>query len=87
VFAGRWAFAEAMADYQRRRDTESLPIYEFTTQLATLEPPPPEIQGLFVPMAGNQRAMDGFVSVMAGTLSPPDFFDPADLAELLTGTA
>ena len=87
VFAGRRSFAEAMTDYQRHRDTESLPIYEFTTQLATLEPPPPEMQQLTAAMAGNQRAMDAFVSVFAGTLAPTDFFDPANLSHLLAAAA
>ena len=34
-------FDAAMADYQRERDEHVLPMYEFTCQLATLEPPPP----------------------------------------------
>ena len=38
------SFELAMADYQARRDTQVLPMYEFTTELATLEPPPPELQ-------------------------------------------
>jgi hypothetical protein len=30
-----------MSRYHRARDAHAMPIYEFTTQLATLEPPPP----------------------------------------------
>jgi hypothetical protein len=37
-------------------------------------------------MHGNPRAMDDFVSVYAGTLSPTDFFDPANLGPLLAAT-
>ena len=33
-----------MIDYQRDRDAKVLPMYEFTRQLASLEPPPPEMQ-------------------------------------------
>ena len=40
------------------RDAHVLPIYEFTTQLATLEPPPPEMQQLLGAVHGNQDAMD-----------------------------
>ena len=32
-----------MGGYQRERDEHALPIYEFTCQLATMEPPPPEV--------------------------------------------
>ena len=53
------------------------PIYEFTTQLATLEPPPPELQRLLGAVHGDQSAMDDFVSVSADTFSPVAFFDPA----------
>jgi hypothetical protein len=49
-------------------------MYAFTTQLATLEPPPPEVQQLFRSIHGNQKAMDGFVQMNAGTISPPQFF-------------
>jgi len=34
-------------------------------------------------MQGNQAAMDDFVSVMATTLSPPEFFSPENTARIL----
>jgi hypothetical protein len=72
-----------MAHYQQTRDERVLPIYEFTTQLATLEPPPPEMQQLLAAVSGNQQAMDGFVSVTAGTLSPLQFFDPENIGRIM----
>jgi flavin-dependent dehydrogenase len=86
---GEWlsgirSYGEAMADYQRLRDEEVLPMYEFTTQLATLEPPPPEMQQLIGAIHGNQEAMDDFVGVNVGTLSPAAFFDPANLGRLMS---
>ena len=83
VFTGARPFAAAMAEYQQDRDTAAFPIYEYTTQLATLEPPPPEVQALLGAIAGDQAAMDGFVSVTAGTLSPAAFFAPANVASIL----
>jgi 2-polyprenyl-6-methoxyphenol hydroxylase-like FAD-dependent oxidoreductase len=83
AFADRRTFDVAMSDYQRRRDADSLPVYEFTTQLAPLEPPPPEMQQLFAAIAGNQPAMQDFVSLFAGTLSLRDFFDPGNLADVM----
>jgi 2-polyprenyl-6-methoxyphenol hydroxylase-like FAD-dependent oxidoreductase len=73
-FSGQRSFDDAMAEYQRRRDEQSLPMYEMTCQLATLEPPPPEMQRLLGAIAGNRSAMDGFARMNAGTLSPADFF-------------
>ena len=60
-----------------------LPIYEFTTQLATLEAPPPEMQQLLGAVHGNQEAMDAFVSITAGTVSPVEFFDPDNIGRLM----
>ncbi|HEX6584871.1 MAG TPA: NAD(P)/FAD-dependent oxidoreductase [Thermoleophilaceae bacterium] len=83
AFAERRPYDEAMADYQRARDEEVLPIYEFTNEFAKIEPPPPEMQQLIEAMAGNQEAMDGFVSVMAGTLPAPEFFGPENAGRIM----
>ena len=83
-FSGRRSFAEAMATYHQTRDTKAMPIYEFTTQLATLEAPPPEMQQLLGAVYGNQDAMDAFVSVTAGTVSPIEFFDPEHIGRIMT---
>jgi 2-polyprenyl-6-methoxyphenol hydroxylase-like FAD-dependent oxidoreductase len=68
------AFDLAMGGYQRGRDEHVLSMYEFTCQLATLDPPPPEMQQLFASIAGNQKAMDRFAQMNAGTISPAEFF-------------
>jgi 2-polyprenyl-6-methoxyphenol hydroxylase-like FAD-dependent oxidoreductase len=41
VWSGAVSFEEALGRYQIERDNAALPMYEFTTQLATREPPPP----------------------------------------------
>ena len=87
VFSGRATFDDAMTAAHHARDAHLLRMYEFTTQMATLEPSPPEMQQLLAAMAGKPRAMDAFVSVVAGTLSPAEFFDPAKLGLLLTRAA
>jgi 2-polyprenyl-6-methoxyphenol hydroxylase-like FAD-dependent oxidoreductase len=73
AFSGARSFDEAMRAYQRDRDEHVLPMYEFTCQLATLQPPPPEMQHLLGAIQGNQRAMDGFAQMNAGTISPAAF--------------
>jgi 2-polyprenyl-6-methoxyphenol hydroxylase-like FAD-dependent oxidoreductase len=83
VWDGEASFDDALGRYQANRDAAAVPMYEFTTQLATLEPPPPEMQELLGAMAGSQAAMDAFVSVNAGTMSPAEFFDPDHLARVL----
>ena len=83
TFAERRPYEHAMADYQRARDEEALPIYGFTCDFAKLEPPPPEMQQLIGAMQGNQEAQDGFVSVMAGTLPAPLFFGPENAGRIM----
>jgi len=87
ALTGARSFDEAMDEYQRERDEHALPIYEFTTQLATLEPPPPEMQQLLGALHGNQEAIDGFVSVNAGCLSPMDFFSPDNIGRIMGAAA
>ena len=76
TLAGRRPFGDAMAGYQRCRDARVLPMYEFTTQLGSLEPPPPPLQRVLAGSVGRQAAMDRFAGVFAGTVSPAEFFAP-----------
>jgi len=84
AFSGARSYEEAMSVYQRTRDAQVLPIYEFTTQLATLEAPPMEMQQLLGAVHGNQDAMDAFVSLTAGTVSPVEFFDPENIGRIMS---
>jgi flavin-dependent dehydrogenase len=83
AIAGRRSWEEGMSDYQRTRDGEALPVYEFTDDFAQLQPPPPEMQQLLGAMHGNQDAMDGFVSVQAATLPAPEFFAPENVGRIM----
>ena len=74
ALSGTLSFGEAMSRYQTARDEHALPMYEFTTQLATLQPPPEELRHLLAAVHGNQEAMDSFARTNAGVTSPADFF-------------
>ena len=80
--SGAQAFDDAMASYQRTRDEHVLPMFEFTTMLATLEPPPPEMQQLLGAVHGNQEAMDAFARVNAGVTSPAEFFSEENVGRI-----
>ncbi len=83
ALSGRRPFDAAMADYQATRDEHVLPTYEMTTQLATLQPPPPEMQQVLGAVHGNPAAMDAFVRVNAGVDSPAEFFSPENVGRTL----
>ena len=84
--SGKRPLEEALADYERQRNEATMPMYELTCQLALLQPPPPEMQQLLGAIHGNQRAMDAFVQMNAGTISPAKFFAPENLAALMSPT-
>ncbi len=85
TFRGERDFSGAMSDYQSVRDAQALPMYEFTCELATLEPPPPELVGLLTAINGNQDAMDEFARLNAGVVSPAAFFAPDNVERLVAG--
>ena len=86
AFTGGRSFEAAMGDYQATRDRQVLPMYELTTQLATLEPPPPDFQQLLFAMHNNEDAMGGFVRVPAGVTSPAEFFSEESVGRMLAAT-
>jgi flavin-dependent dehydrogenase len=81
------SFDDAMAEYQRVRDARGGAMYDFTCELATLEPPPPELLQLLQAVDGNQAAMDGFARLNAGTISPAEFFAPEATAAIFAAAA
>ena len=81
-FSGRSTFEDAMAGYQAQRDDASIAMYEFTAQFAAMQPPPPEMQQLMRAIHGNQQAMDGFVRVFAGVVSPAEFFSEKNIERI-----
>jgi 2-polyprenyl-6-methoxyphenol hydroxylase-like FAD-dependent oxidoreductase len=83
ALTGTRSFEDAMGDYQHTRDQHVRPIYEFTCQLALLEPPPPEMQQLFGAIHGNQTAMDGFAQMNAGTISPAAFLSAENIGAIM----
>jgi 2-polyprenyl-6-methoxyphenol hydroxylase-like FAD-dependent oxidoreductase len=81
---GESTYAAAMDQWHRERDSHALPMYEFTSQMATLEPPPPELQQLLLAATSHQSFMDDFVSVVSGALSPTAFFSADNVGRILS---
>ena len=87
ALSGARPYDVAMKDYQTARDAAVLPMYEFTTEIATLEPPSPELATLLGAMPGDQQAMDGFCRMAAGVDSPADFFAEPNVGAILARAA
>jgi flavin-dependent dehydrogenase len=81
--AGECSFDAAMGEYQFVRDAACHAMYEFTAELASLEPPPPEMQQVLAAVSGDDEAMDGFTRVAAGVTSPAEFFADENVGRIL----
>jgi len=87
AFSDQRSYEEGMSEYQRARDHDAMPVYDFTDDFAMLQPPPPEMQQLIGAMHGNQEAMNAFVSVQAATLPAPEFFAPKNVGRIMADAA
>src|SRR5207237_3127943 len=52
-FSGRRSFDAALGEYEQARNAAAMPVYEFTSQLASLQPPPPEMAQLLFALSGQ----------------------------------
>lgn len=85
--SGRRPLEDALAEYERRRNEASRPIFELTCKLATLQPPSPEQQRLFAALRENQDQTNRFFGTIAGTVPVPEFFSPENLARIMGSVA
>jgi tetratricopeptide (TPR) repeat protein len=84
-FSGEHPLSEALSDYERRRNEHVLPMYEFTCQLASFEPPSPEMQQLFAALCGNQVETNRLLGTVVGTVPIPEFFSLQNIERIVTG--
>jgi hypothetical protein len=61
-------------------------MYEFTYQLARLEPPPPPMQQLFAALRANRDATNAFFSALSGAISIRDFLAEENLARVMSAS-
>jgi len=81
--SGDGAFEELMDAHERGRNERVRPMFEFTTQLATLDPPPPRMQALFGALRDNQDATNAFLSAITGAIPLPDFMSDENLGRIM----
>jgi 2-polyprenyl-6-methoxyphenol hydroxylase-like FAD-dependent oxidoreductase len=83
AFSDRRPLAEGLAEYEANRNERVTPLFHFTCELASLEPPPPAIQQLFGAMHGNQRATNQFFGAITGAIPLPEFMDPENIGRIM----
>ena len=85
--SGRGTFEELLAAHEATRNERVRPMYEFTTQLAALEPPPPEMQMLFGALRGNQDATNAFLSAITGAIPLNEFLSPENVGRIVAAAS
>jgi 2-polyprenyl-6-methoxyphenol hydroxylase-like FAD-dependent oxidoreductase len=84
--SGTGTLEDLLATHEAGRNERVRPMYEFTSQLAALEPPPPEMQALFRALYGNQDATNAFLSAITGAIPLPDFMSNDNLGRIMAAT-
>jgi 2-polyprenyl-6-methoxyphenol hydroxylase-like FAD-dependent oxidoreductase len=79
------AMASALRSYQEERDEDMLPMYEFTTDMASFEPPPEDQVALLQALVGQPDHISDFLGVFAGSVPIPAFFDDENIARIFDG--
>jgi 2-polyprenyl-6-methoxyphenol hydroxylase-like FAD-dependent oxidoreductase len=83
AFSGRETIKTAFTEFERLRNEETLPMYEFTSQIAAFSPPPIEQQVLFAAMAHKPEAASRFLGALTGSISLQEFFSTRSLFQIM----
>jgi 2-polyprenyl-6-methoxyphenol hydroxylase-like FAD-dependent oxidoreductase len=81
--SGRQTLERALGTYEQARNDAALSMYEFSTELASFEPPKPEQTILLSSLIGNQRETDRFFGVLTGAVPMRDYFAPGNLVKII----
>ena len=87
AFVGLREIEDALAEYEHNRNNEVLAMFEHNTQLAMLEPPPPEMVSLLNALRSNPGEIDRFLGTVAGIVSLTEFFSPDNVEQIMERSA
>jgi 2-polyprenyl-6-methoxyphenol hydroxylase-like FAD-dependent oxidoreductase len=82
-WSGRRPLAAALAEHHSGRDRRVKPMYNFTCQLAALEPPPPHMRELFAALHGDEEETGRFYAALTGAVPLPAFMNPENIERIV----
>lgn len=82
-FSGQQSEESALEKYQKTRDAAVKPLYDFTVEIASMQPPKYEQNLLFEKLQHNQDAADRFFGLLTGSVPAHEFFAPGNLFRIL----
>ncbi len=77
----------ALAGFEERRNAVSVPLYQFTSEMARLEPPAQEVVDLFVGLHQSENDTDSYFGVFAQTVPVGEFFAPDNIQRISAAAA
>ncbi|HEV7883430.1 MAG TPA: NAD(P)/FAD-dependent oxidoreductase [Solirubrobacteraceae bacterium] len=80
--SGRRRLADALADYERRRDAATRPDFKTNLAMAQLGPVPDRERSLRAALRFDQEATNHFFLAIQGMVSPDSFFNDENIARI-----
>lgn len=77
---------EALAEYERQRNEAVMLLYKLICERAALEPLPSKAMQLLAALQSNQKQIDRFWGVEAGTVPFQDFYSPENIQHIMSAT-
>jgi len=87
--SGYRPFNEALADYERQRNEGLMPLYELVCKRATSLKAAPSLEEIqfLAALQGNQKEIDRFWGVEAGTVAVQDFYSQENIERIMGAVA
>jgi len=85
--SGKEPMLASLADYERKRNDQVLPMFEHTCQLAKLKAPPAEMLQLFDALRGNPVEIGRMLGTITGTVSIPEFYSRENMHRIMAASA
>ena len=87
AFSDNSAIEHALAAVEGARNERVRPMYEFTNELAKLEPPPLHMQELFGALRASQDATNAFLAAITGAAPLGAFMNPDNLHRIMAAAS
>jgi flavin-dependent dehydrogenase len=81
--SGRTPMDQALASHEQLRNEFAMPLYEFTCNIASMEPLDARTNVLFQAISRSQEHTDRFLGIAGGAVHPFEFFSAENVARVL----
>jgi flavin-dependent dehydrogenase len=85
--AGRRPLADALVDYEKRRNESAMPRFEWACRTAEMRPVSQKMLALLGALKSSQEDTNLFMGLTGGTVLSTDFFQPDNLARIVKAGA